>query len=220
MSMIIRPKSSDKTEKRRARKAKRRRERESALQRNASDRMKNIERSLRGHYERKSGMPGHHALIGEVLALICSIYAIEHAPTAENMEEIYKGMVARPFNATRIASRKSEAAAVSEKDLREFYKSWPWKEVRYAVLKTHGRRCQCCGAEPHQKRIVVDHIKPLRKRWDLRLDQGNLQVLCDDCNMGKSYKDETDWRSTPEPEVPDVSISEEYSAFHLGGRFH
>jgi 5-methylcytosine-specific restriction endonuclease McrA len=45
--------------------------------------------------------------------------------------------------------------------------------------------------------IVVDHIRPLRKHWHLRLDPANLQVLCSDCNMGKSNSDVTDWRTTP-----------------------
>lgn len=42
--------------------------------------------------------------------------------------------------------------------------------------------------------MVVDHIKPIRKHWHLRLDSNNLQILCDDCNMGKGSRGETDWR--------------------------
>lgn len=43
-------------------------------------------------------------------------------------------------------------------------------------------------------KIVVDHIKPLSKFWHLRLERSNLQVLCDECNMGKGAWDETDHR--------------------------
>lgn len=78
----------------------------------------------------------------------------------------------------------------------EFYQSWEWKRCRYDFIKDRERRCQCCGNTPAQgARIVVDHIKPLRKYWDLRLDHNNLQLLCDDCNKGKGSRDETDWRA-------------------------
>lgn len=85
----------------------------------------------------------------------------------------------------------------TERALREFYDTWDWKKVRYEVLRDRGRRCECCNAAAeHGVRIVVDHIKPVRFNWSLRLSKGNLQVLCDDCNKGKSYHDETDWRVT------------------------
>jgi 5-methylcytosine-specific restriction endonuclease McrA len=42
--------------------------------------------------------------------------------------------------------------------------------------------------------VVVDHIRPIRHHWELRLDINNLQLLCDDCNKGKGSTDETDWR--------------------------
>ncbi len=79
--------------------------------------------------------------------------------------------------------------------IKEFYASWEWKEARYQVLKARGRLCECCGAGPSTGAvIVVDHVKPLRKYWHLRTDKSNLQVLCNDCNMGKGSWDETDWR--------------------------
>lgn len=40
----------------------------------------------------------------------------------------------------------------------------------------------------------VDHIKPRSKYPHLAYDVNNLQVLCQDCNFGKSNHDETDWR--------------------------
>ena len=83
-----------------------------------------------------------------------------------------------------------------------FYKSWDWRTLRMQALKKHGARCQCCGATKdsidisgNQVRIVVDHIQPLARRWDLRLDIENLQILCDECNMGKGAWDRTDWRN-------------------------
>ncbi len=97
---------------------------------------------------------------------------------------------ARP---TPVLQTQSECAPQNF-DQKLFYASWDWKEARYSALRRYGPKCQCCGATPKNARIVVDHIKPIRLFWKLRLDQGNLQILCEDCNMGKSYKDQTDWR--------------------------
>lgn len=106
--------------------------------------------------------------------------------------------------------KKYKAPSVATKD--DFYKSWEWRTLRMEVLKEHGRACQCCGAEPGMKdasgdpvRICVDHIKPLSKFWELRLDRKNLQVLCDECNQGKGAWDKTDFRK---PEAPDEWVIE------------
>lgn len=87
-------------------------------------------------------------------------------------------------------------SVVSERALKAFYKSWEWARLSYETRKQRGNRCECCGATPaHGVRIVCDHVQPLRKAWDRRLDQTNLQVLCDLCNRGKASRDATDWRS-------------------------
>jgi len=78
---------------------------------------------------------------------------------------------------------------------REFYQSDPWRDVRYRALVLHGAQCQCCGRTPrHGVVLHVDHIKPRSKYPELELDISNLQVLCEDCNLGKLARDETDWR--------------------------
>jgi 5-methylcytosine-specific restriction protein A len=87
----------------------------------------------------------------------------------------------------------------------KFYRSWEWKKLRYEVLKEFGAQCQCCGATAqHGVRIVVDHIKPIRNFWQLRLVKANCQVLCNDCNMGKASSDETAWTSTNIVPFPNV----------------
>ncbi|MCO5072073.1 MAG: HNH endonuclease [Rhizobiaceae bacterium] len=100
----------------------------------------------------------------------------------------------------------------------EFYLSWEWRRLRMEVLKEYGRRCMCCGAVPSDKamhgarvRIVVDHIKPLAKFWELRLDRTNLQVLCDECNKGKGAWDQTDHREPIGREELDA-LTAEYMA--------
>lgn len=72
-----------------------------------------------------------------------------------------------------------------------FYKSREWREVRYRALLLHGKKCMCCGATG---RLHVDHVMPRSKYPALQLDINNLQVLCEDCNIGKGSWDETDHR--------------------------
>ena len=73
----------------------------------------------------------------------------------------------------------------------DFYLSREWLETRYDILLKF-RKCCLCGST---KRLHVDHIIPKSKlptsRW---LDKDNLQVLCEDCNLGKSNRDQTDLR--------------------------
>ena len=76
-----------------------------------------------------------------------------------------------------------------------FYLSREWRELRYEALRRCGAQCCLCGrTRNHGIVLHVDHIKPISKFPDLRLDINNLQVLCEECNMGKSNKDDTDWR--------------------------
>lgn len=74
----------------------------------------------------------------------------------------------------------------------KFYDSDKWRDLRYRVLKKHGRKCMVCFRTNIE--LHVDHIKPISKYPELSLEQSNLQVLCRDCNLGKSNKDEIDWR--------------------------
>lgn len=91
------------------------------------------------------------------------------------------------------------AWAPSQDAITAFYESWEWKRLRYQHIKDRRRRCECCGQTPDDGvRIVVDHINPIRRFWDRRLDPNNLQLLCDDCNQGKGSRDTTDWRSEEE----------------------
>lgn len=78
---------------------------------------------------------------------------------------------------------------------KDFYYTDEWRAVRYEALRINGGKCQCCGrGRAHGVVLHVDHIKPRSKFPHLELDLSNLQVLCEDCNLGKSNKDATDWR--------------------------
>jgi len=102
------------------------------------------------------------------------------------------------------APKSKESPAIGKKERLAFYYSWEWLKLRKEALNRFGAACQCygikAGSPSHtgKARVVVDHIKPISKRWDLRLDPGNLQVLCDECNKGKGAWDDTDHRSVSE----------------------
>lgn len=57
--------------------------------------------------------------------------------------------------------------------------------IRYQVLKRDNHQCQSCGATVEDgAKLEIDHIKPVSKGGTN--DPDNLQVLCKDCNLGKS----------------------------------
>jgi 5-methylcytosine-specific restriction endonuclease McrA len=77
----------------------------------------------------------------------------------------------------------------------DFYWSEEWRRVRYLALRKGRGACELCGAAPSPgKPLHIDHIKPRSKYPELELELSNLQVLCADCNLGKSNIDEIDWR--------------------------
>ena len=78
----------------------------------------------------------------------------------------------------------------------DFYMSPEWQRVRYSTLLKSDGLCSLCGRDPitHGVALHVDHIVPRSKNRERELDESNLQVLCEDCNLGKGNRDETDWR--------------------------
>ena len=72
---------------------------------------------------------------------------------------------------------------VSDEEIKAFYKTEEWKQLRNKVRRTLTPFCPVCGTE---EKLIVDHINPVRYFWEQRLDENNLQILCDDCNLEKS----------------------------------
>lgn len=92
----------------------------------------------------------------------------------------------------------------------EFLRSYQWRKLRYKVLTKYGSRCMCCGLTPDDGvKIHVDHIKPRSKFPELSLDINNLQILCEQCNHGKSNWDQTDFRNDEAHEKMQIDIDED-----------
>ena len=92
--------------------------------------------------------------------------------------------------------KKANRKRVSRVDNDNFYTSREWRELRVRVLEKYECKCMMCGQSPKIHGIVlhVDHINPRSKVPELSLDFNNLQLLCEDCNLGKSNKYDTDHR--------------------------
>jgi 5-methylcytosine-specific restriction endonuclease McrA len=103
--------------------------------------------------------------------------------------DIYRKQKIRAKKAKQTKSRNKRP----QKD--DFYLSRTWLELRYKALKLNDGKCCCCGRGRKQNVVLhVDHIKPRSLYPSLQLELNNLQVLCEECNVGKSNKDFTDWR--------------------------
>lgn len=95
----------------------------------------------------------------------------------------------KPLKSVNKSTKKAESSYAK---FAAFYDSKKWQVLRYKVFKRDGKKCACC--ESTKGPFHIDHIKPRSKFPELELDIGNLQVLCEDCNMGKGGWDSTDWR--------------------------
>lgn len=56
--------------------------------------------------------------------------------------------------------------------------------VKWRVLRRDGFRCRACGDD--ERPLHVDHITPRKKGGSN--SEGNLQALCDRCNLSKGAK--------------------------------
>jgi 5-methylcytosine-specific restriction endonuclease McrA len=108
-----------------------------------------------------------------------------------------------------VAARREPGPKPHRERSQEFYASSQWRRLRYAVLRANAQRnggaarCELCkSAAAPGSPLHCDHIEPLSKNWARRLDPGNVQVLCADCNMGKSNRDAIDWRAGAIDEAP------------------
>ncbi len=147
--------------------------------------------------------------------LVCNSYGSFHAAYSTMLQRIEaeRGLIAkREAIRPEFKSKQSNTAPnplgykrSANEQVKRFYQSHAWRQLRYQILKEHGFKCLACGRSPADGAVIqVDHIKPLRKYWHLRLEPNNLQPLCDWCNHGKGNWDETNLtKLTRDEEVVD-----------------
>lgn len=93
--------------------------------------------------------------------------------------------------------------AIQAGDVRKFYKSMIWKYKRLDILQRDNYECQRCKElGRYSKAVVVHHIKHLKDRPDLALDDSNLSSRCEACHNiehpEKGFKHERKEPITPE----------------------
>lgn len=143
------------------------------------------------HRFAKMGIPNTQAMTWQDCAVVMAEKLGVASPTSK--DEIIS-------LATKFCSQYPPQSIIAPSGLRrlnksqkfQFYRSQEWREIRYRVLRDGGGRCVLCGASPATGAVLhVDHIEPVSKRPDLRLEYSNLQVLCEACNLGKGNRDNT-----------------------------
>ena len=109
-------------------------------------------------------------------------------------------------------NKKEKRIKITRSDNQTFYKSEEWLSLRVRVLQKYACKCMMCGRSPKDHGVVihVDHIKPRSKYPELSLEFSNLQLLCSDCNIGKSNKYETDYRPDSDIEIPIVINAQKF----------
>lgn len=79
-----------------------------------------------------------------------------------------------------------------DKDSTAFYKSKDWILKRQeALLRDNGLCLHCLANKRMKPADMVDHIKPIKVDWSLRLRLSNLQSLCNPCHNRKTADDKT-----------------------------
>lgn len=101
------------------------------------------------------------------------------------------GLISFKQEQKKILSDSNEKYLKSKK----FLESDEWLKLRFLAFKKYGNKCQCCGISPKEGAILhVDHIKPRSLFPELATNIKNLQILCRECNLGKSNHYDADFR--------------------------
>ena len=123
---------------------------------------------------------------------ICLCIHNEHGLDMPENERQAKRMILSYWKRINGQFRSRRYNEVTSED---FYKSKKWKEVRYIALQQSGGKCCLCGAMARDGvQLHVDHIRPRSLFPEQAYRLSNLQVMCSDCNLGKSNYDDTDWK--------------------------
>lgn len=168
---------------------------------------------LARYFAQKCGVPNSGFKVKRIISLICGETGwkkpIGKVAAFDFMHKFYREIVEPGAPVSQSAPKRKITLA----EFNAFYHTPAWRNLRYAVLKKFGAICQCCGATPVSsgRPMHVDHIKPRSKHPELELVFDNLQILCEDCNMGKGGRDQTDWRDIPDPDEID-DLTERFKA--------
>lgn len=151
-------------------------------------------------YERETGNHIGADIAAFEMANIIAGETITRRQAWDYLIDYVKGepAVSKQMKRSRDVERKElMAPGYTREKAKGFYFTPEWRSLRVNIIEDQKGRCQMCGRsyKDHGVVIHVDHIIPLSIDWSKRLDKNNLQLLCEDCNLGKSNHYTTDWRS-------------------------
>lgn len=93
----------------------------------------------------------------------------------------------------------------------QFYHSKAWIQLREYIRIRDNGLCQQCLKE---KRITVgtiaDHIIPIELDWAKRLDEDNIQLLCQPCHNTKTAEDRTSKQPKSKVKIIKARANTEY----------
>ena len=118
-----------------------------------------------------------------------------HARAVGALEKWFSGnkgmaLLYQPGKQPVVYRSKHELPIVKRSTQTNFYRTKAWRELRLSILLASDCSCKICGNTSEKGAVLhVDHIKPRSLSPELALDEGNLQVLCEDCNIAKSNND-------------------------------
>lgn len=125
---------------------------------------------------------------------------VEVLPYMGKPREVSKAQEKKQRKQSELSALKAEVARLRQQTNNErpayrkgmgseFYQTREWRELRWEVLIASDGKCKVCNRGKLDGVIIhVDHIKPRSKYPALELVFTNLQVLCEDCNIGKSNR--------------------------------
>ncbi len=101
----------------------------------------------------------------------------------------------KAIHAVMAVDSRPRRNGVKPKLVYDFYSSRAWLALRYKALQANDGKCELCGRSKKDGiRLHVDHIKPRSRFPAYELMLSNLQILCNECNIGKGNKCTRDWR--------------------------
>ena len=118
-----------------------------------------------------------------------------HARAVGALEKWFSGnkgmaLLYQPGKQPVVYRSKHELPIVKRSTQTNFYRTKAWRELRLSILLASDCSCKICGNTSEKGAVLhVDHIKPRSLYPELALEESNLQVLCEDCNIAKSNND-------------------------------